>query len=101
MQASTQILGIIVYIMKKTKFLLFARRVVSMLVVQCLEKPIFHCNVKRLALGLCIGYGPQREGFALPILICWYLKSLVDQTPIPEDQLPTHEDQMPTPEDQT
>ena len=48
-------------------------------------KPIFHCNAKLLALGLCVGYGPQREGFSFPITTCWYLKSLVDLTPTPAD----------------
>ena len=43
-------------------------------------KPIFHCNANLLALVLCVGYSPQRQGFVLQIPTCWYLKSLADPT---------------------
>ena len=41
-------------------------------------KPIFHCNPKPIAFGLCIGCGPQCERFMLLIPTCWYLKSLAN-----------------------
>ena len=39
-------------------------------------KPIFHCNLKPLVLGPCVGLDPQHNDFALPIPTCWSLKTL-------------------------
>ena len=36
----------------------------------------YHCDAKPFALGLGVGLDPQRHNFALPIPICWYLKTL-------------------------
>ena len=47
--------------------------------------PIFHCNVKMLALAALIGQYPKRETLALPIPTCWYLKALSDPTRNPPD----------------
>ena len=40
-------------------------------------KPIFHQNANSLVLGHCVGPLVQCETFALPILTCWYPKTLV------------------------
>ena len=50
-------------------------------------KLIFYQNTNPLVLGLCIGNGTQREGFALSIPTCWYPKSLVDPTQSLADQM--------------
>ena len=39
-------------------------------------KPIFHCNAKPLALGVCVGQYPQSENCAFGIPTCWCLKLL-------------------------
>ena len=36
----------------------------------CTFQPIFYHNAKPLALGLRVGYGPQRKGFALLMPTC-------------------------------
>ena len=41
-------------------------------------KPIFHCNMKPLSLGVRVGRYPQRETVTLPISTCWDLKMLAD-----------------------
>ena len=45
-------------------------------------KPIFHCNAKQLTLGSRVGLDPQRDEFALLIVIptCWYPKRLTYPT---------------------
>ena len=40
-----------------------------------LFKPIFHQNTNSFALGPHVGLYPQRNDSALPVPICWYLKS--------------------------
>ena len=48
----------------------------TLLHVDGIFKPIFHCDAKPLASEPCVGLHPQRNDFKLPIPTCWYLKTL-------------------------
>ena len=57
-------------------------------------KPIFHCNAKLLALGLCIG---SMQAIQLATPTCWYLKRLPDPMRRPPNPLQDPTDPMRLP----